>query len=418
MRAKTYATRSKTKQHDHEENSTEATTKEGNACSIYNFDSNLQDEDTSDKGEDRKDFDPSQCIRKALASATSDVMNQSREKGAHMEKFNRILSTVLEETMDCQKTIIAENTSLKSRLSKQTGRDENSCAAAVTRCRNDETATSSQGPTTPPRQTRRETSQGQWQTPKKQTRKKNKHNRKHKQNVIILELDANMIISEGSAEHQPAAPSSQSTKEKKVASSSDKKATCEVNKQIDLDTPVNSEEDEKKIETAANLPKPVEPAETTPTDKVPLSVGKLNSKIAPDIIGKLGLTEFAMHKIFAKKCGNAFQGIQCKTRKRNHLKVFFRGSKEPKMDAHIGELQAEHKKLSASFFPSLFRFASTIRPAMSRPTNHSVVMKGPRLGPNEQSKAVRNSMIEQIVETSAVDAKIEAVEPMGKGPLV
>eukprot|EP00466_Bigelowiella_natans_P010717 jgi/Bigna1/134555/aug1.25_g9263 len=88
------------------------------------------------------------------------------------------------------------------------------------------------------------------------------------------------------------------------------------------------------------------------------------------------------------------------------------------MDAHIGDLQAEHKKLSASFFPSLFGFARTIRPAMSRPTNHSVVMKGPRLGPDEQSKAVRNSMIKQIVETSTADVKIEAAEHTGKGPLV
>eukprot|EP00466_Bigelowiella_natans_P001479 jgi/Bigna1/78186/fgenesh1_pg.53_\ len=244
--AKTYATRSKTKLSDDDENPTEVTTKEGNACSIYDFDSNLQDEDTIDKGEDRKDFDFSQCIRKALANATSDMKNQSREKRVNVEKFNRILSTVLEKIMDDQKTIIAENILLKSRLTKveqelttlkrnqnprglrQPGtpspqQDENSYATIV-RCCNDETVKSKQGPSTPPRQTRRETSQGQWQTPKKQMRKKKKCNQKCKQNVAILELDANMMISEGSAERQAATPSNQRTEEKLATLTPDEKA--------------------------------------------------------------------------------------------------------------------------------------------------------------------------------------------------
>mmetsp|Transcript_1285 Transcript_1285/g.2072 ORF Transcript_1285/g.2072 Transcript_1285/m.2072 type:complete len:97 (-) Transcript_1285:8-298(-) len=88
---------------------------------------------------------------------------------------------------------------------------------------------------------------------------------------------------------------------------------------------MNSEEDENKNETIETLPKPTEPAETTPTDNVSLNVGKTNSEIAPDVIGKLGLTELAVHKTFVKKCGNVFQGVQCKTGKRNHLKLF-RGS--------------------------------------------------------------------------------------------
>ena len=441
--AKTYATRSKTKRSNDDENPTEVTTKEGNACSIYDFDSSLQDEDTIDKGEDRKDFDFSQSIRKALVNATSDMNNQSWEKGANVEKFNRILSTVLAKIMDDQKTIIAENKLLKSRLTKveeelitlkrnqaprdlrqpdtsSPQQDGKSYATIVRRC-NDETAKSTHGPSTPPRQTRRETSQGQWQTPKKQKRKKNKYNRRYKQNVVILELDANMMISEGSAERQAATPNNPCIEKKLAPSTSGEKAkpiTTDTGGQIDLDAPINSEEDKKKKDTAETLPQPKEPAETTPTDKTFLSVGKSNSEITPAIIGKLGLTEFAMHKIFLKKYGNVFQGIQYKTRKRNHLKIFFRGSKDPNMDAHLGDLQAEHKKLSGSFFPSLFKFVTTIRPAISRPTNYSVVMKGPRLGPNEQSKAVRNSIIKQIVETSTTDVKIEAVEQMGKGPLV
>eukprot|EP00466_Bigelowiella_natans_P010716 jgi/Bigna1/134554/aug1.25_g9262 len=210
------------------------------------------------------------------------MKNQSREKGANMEKFNRILSTVLEKIMDDQKMIIAENVLLKSRLTKveqelttlkrnqvprglrqpdtpSPQQDEKSHATIVRRC-NDETAKSMQGPSTPPRQTRRETSQGQWQTPKKQMRKKNKHNRKCKQNVVILELDANMMISEGSAERQAAAPSNPCTEKKLATSTPDEKAkptTRDVDRQIDLNAPMNSEEDEEKKDTAETPPEPI-----------------------------------------------------------------------------------------------------------------------------------------------------------------
>ena len=45
-------------------------------------------------------------------------------------------------------------------------------------------------------------------------------------------------------------------------------------------------------------------------------------------------------------------------------------------------------------------------------------MRGPRLGPNEQDKLIRNEIIKQIVEANTDGIKIEAVEPLGKGPLV
>eukprot|EP00466_Bigelowiella_natans_P001902 jgi/Bigna1/140666/aug1.57_g15374 len=87
------------------------------------------------------------------------------------------------------------------------------------------------------------------------------------------------------------------------------------------------------------------------------------------------------------------------------------------MDACLDLLNTEHQLGQGSFLPSLFGLVTMVRAAKSRPSEHSAVLRSPRLGPNEQEKSTRNGIIKQTIETN-IDVKVAAAEPLGKGPLV
>eukprot|EP00466_Bigelowiella_natans_P019847 jgi/Bigna1/137124/aug1.37_g11832 len=178
-------------------------------------------------------------------------------------------------------------------------------------------------------------------------------------------------------------------------------------------TEVNTEEEETKCLAGKN----VEDLNPSSEKKDVPDIGKNLSKITPKLIDALGLNEFQMHVAFQAKYGKDFQGIQFKSRNKTHLKVFFTGSRESKMDAYLDLLNTEHQLGQGSFLPSLFGLVTTVRAAKSRPSKHSVVLRGPRLGPNEQEKSTRIGIIKQIIETN-IDVKVAAIEPLGKGPLL
>ena len=417
-----------------------------NQTSEYDLDSSFENDD---KASDCKEYDLTQSIRQSLSTITSTLADKQSTKPENLNNLFRILNIFLEKIVDKQDQIeekqdalVNENRMLKNKImevenelkkvNKEQRTDQKVQQSQISITQQTNRSYASIIPLTQRStvQIERDTSdvtpnpdkhndrQHEWQIPRKHIKNQKKYTRKYKQNVIILELNSSLMIS--AANGEAIAPNCEKDKNSQGFSDRDKDKD-EKSESNHYDTEIQelkSEENKNKIprdETQGQLNKQFDIKNNQ--ERCP-SVGNAFSQIDSKLIDKLGLNEFDMYKVFQQKFKSIFHGVQFKRRNFSHLKLFFRGSKEPKMENLLSILKSEKSKgADNSFFPSLFKFVSTIRPAKSKPTNHSVVMRGPRLGPNEQEKSVRNGILKEIVETS-IDMKIAAVESLGKGPLV
>ena len=423
-----------------------------NQTSEYDLDSSFENDD---KASDCKEYDLTQSIRQSLSTITSTLADKQSTKPENLNNLFRILNIFLEKIVDKQDQIeekqaslVNENNMLKNKLMEVenelkkvnkeqrtdqkvqqsqislTQRTNRSYASVIPSTQVSTAQVERNTPFVNPNLDKHNDQQHEWQVPRKHIKNQKRYTRKYKQNVIIFELDKELMLSMGESQeaailsdcdNQDKNGKSNNCPENKVTSITEAKDTIN-----DTETQINSEENKNESQRDETQQRLIEECDHERSQSVGSTTSKSvsdKSKISPELIKNLGLTEFKMHKIFLKHFGNNFQGIQYK-RNNMHLKIFFKGSKEDKMDHYLRCLRSEQEKEHDSFFPLLYRFVTTIRAAKSRPTNYSVVMRGPRLGPNEQDKLIRNEIIKQIVEANTDGIKIEAVEPLGKGPLV
>ena len=415
-----------------------------NQTSEYDLDSSFENDD---KASDCKEYDLTQSIRQSLSTITSTLADKQSTKPENLNNLFRILNIFLEKIVDKQdqieekqEALVNENNMLKNKImevenelkkvNKEQRTDQKVQQSQISLTQRTNRSYASVLPLTQvsTAQVERNTSfvnpnldkhndqQHEWQVPRKHIKNQKRYTRKYKQNVIILELDPTLMISAGNSEAIPL----DHNKDQNSLGFSDRDKDKDEKTELNNDTEnqaLNSEENKNKISTDETQGQLGEQCDLKNNQECCLNVGNAFSQLDSKLIDKLGLNEFNMHKVFQQKFKSTFQGVQFKRRNFSHLKLFFRGSKEPRMENLLSILKSEKSAGPESFFPSLFKFVNTIRAAKSRPTNYSVVMRGPRLGPNEQEKSVRNGILKEIVETS-IDIKIEAVVSLGKGPLV
>eukprot|EP00466_Bigelowiella_natans_P003375 jgi/Bigna1/142757/aug1.72_g17465 len=414
-----------------------------NQHATLDLDSECNDDDC---GSDRKSHDLSQCLREVTSTLSATMERKETPQWNTMKKLCEMLTTMVQlvdekqqQLQQDQKDMQEENAGLKNKLLKleeeltyikehqkngtmeaqpsSMQRTSRTYASVTTSSRADEPHGRDKYPEAEVQRLAERKNSQSWQVPKSHARNQRKYNRKYKQNVLILELDKKAMLQAGGAIMASGDPCrTVLTGKKKHANEPTSEETNTADprdENRDTLTEVNTEEEETKCLAGKN----VEDLNPSSEKKDVPDIGKNLSKITPKLIDALGLNEFQMHVAFQAKYGKDFQGIQFKSRNKTHLKVFFKGSRESKMDAYLDLLNTEHQLGQGSFLPSLFGLVTTVRAAKSRPSKHSVVLRGPRLGPNEQEKSTRIGIIKQIIETN-IDVKVAAIEPLGKGPLL
>eukprot|EP00466_Bigelowiella_natans_P008646 jgi/Bigna1/145347/aug1.98_g20055 len=312
-----------------------------------------------------------------MVQLVDEKQQQSQQNQKDMQEENAGLSNKLlklEEELNCIKEHL-KNQTMEGQPSL-TQRTSRTCASVMTsfhadgpQDRDDDPEANMQG------HDERKRHQS-WQVPKSHTRNQKKCNRKCEQNVIMLELDKTAMLQAGGAITASGDPCRTDSTGKKhhvtEPANEETSATDSMDEKRQALAEVDTEEEETKCQAEKNA----EDLNPSSEKKDVPDIGKKRAQVTPKLIGELGLNEFQTHKAFQTKHGKDFQGIQFKSGNETHPKMFFKGSKESKMDAHLDLLNTELQLGQGSFLPSLFGLVTDIRAAKSRPTKHSVCNGG------------------------------------------